>query len=271
VSKALARLRAELNDALLVRRGDRMILTPRAERLANPLGGALSTLGKLLHDSGMEARPRTVSIAMRDQFVVALTPALMRELAAASPETTLNIVPYERDRLVDDLARGTVDLAVAVDPPNAPDLIGTLLYRERFVCLTPERQPPTPADYASAWHVATTSHIGYSGIDAALARKGCARRIAAHVPYFAALVHVAESQGLFATLPLRVVEALKPRKLFVHALPIAVPGFRVSMVWHRRCDQDAENRWLRGLLRRAAQSTEPVDVQVLPEDRRALP
>lgn len=271
VSKALARLRVELQDPLLVRRGDQMILTPRAERLANPLGGTLSTLCRLLDGSAIDAHPRTVSIAMRDQFVVALAPALLRQLASVSPGTTLNIVPYERQRLVDDLAHGRVDLAVAVDPPNAPDLMGTLLYRETFVCLTPQRHPPTPEDYSSARHVATTSHAGYSGIDAALARKGYTRRIAAHVPYFAALIHVAETEGLYATLPRRVVEALKPRKLFAHALPIPIAGFRVAMVWHRRCEHDAGNRWLRNLLRQVAQSTEPLAVAGSSDDRRLRP
>jgi DNA-binding transcriptional LysR family regulator len=189
---------------------------------------------------------------MRDQFVLALAPKLLRRLAQDSPGSVLKIVPYERERVADELARGSVDIAVAVDPPDAPGLMGTTLYRETFVCLTPDRRPPTLAQYLDARHVATTAHIGYSGIDAALARKGYQRRIAAYVPYFAALVHVAESEGLYATLPRRVVEAMAPRQAFVHALPIAIPGFRVSMVWHRRCEHDADSRWLRGVLVGAA-------------------
>jgi DNA-binding transcriptional LysR family regulator len=191
---------------------------------------------------------------MRDQFVLTLAPRLLQRLAQGNPGSTLNIVAYERERVLDELARGAVDIAVAVDPPDAPGLIATTLYRETFVCLTPHRRPPTLAQYLNSRHVATTAHMGYSGIDAALARHGYQRRIAAYVPYFAALVHVAESEGLYATLPRRVVEAMTPRHAFVHALPIAIPGFRVSMVWHRRCEHDEGSRWLRGLLAAAAAS-----------------
>jgi DNA-binding transcriptional LysR family regulator len=252
VSKTLAQLRTRLADELLVRRGDRMILTPRAQRLANPLGASLNTLYKLLEEDSARPRPSVAAVSMRDQFVLALAPALLRRLTHDSPETTLNIVPYERERLADDLARGTVDVAVAVDPPDVPGLIAKTLYHETFVCLTPHRSPPTLAQYLDARHVATTSHTGYSGIDAALARKGYRRRITSHVPYFAALVHVAEAEGLYATLPRRVVEAMPPRNAFVHALPVAIPGFRVSMIWHRRCQHDLDNQWLRDLLVAAA-------------------
>ncbi len=225
-----------------------MILTPRAERLVNPLRISLAALRKVLEtDAGM-SHPSSVSIMMRDQFVVALAPAILRRLAQESAETTLNIVPYDRDRLRDDLVRGAIDAAVSVDPPATPGLMGTLLYQESFVCLTPHRDAPTLREYIAARHVATTSHSGYVGIDAALAKKGLARRIVAHVPYFAALIHVAEAHGLYATVPRRVVLAIPPKTLFVHPVPIAIPGFRVTLVWDRRCDQDATNRWLRGLI-----------------------
>ncbi len=248
VSKSLAQLRATLGDELLIRHGDGMVLTPRAAQLANPLGATLRELRRLLQDNGLRSRPSTVNVSMRDQFALALGPALLRQLARERSGTALNILPYDRERLSDDLARGAMDVAVAVDPPDAVGLIGTTLYRESFVCLTPHSSPPTLEQYLSAPQVATTAHAGYSGIDAALARKGYARRIVAFVPYFAALVHLAETQGLYATLPRRVVEALRPQRAFLHPLPLVIPGFRVSMVWHRRCDRDPDNLWVRNLL-----------------------
>jgi len=251
VSKALAQLRAELGDELLVRRGDRMIPTPRAERLADPLSFSLATLRRLFEGELAPARPAAVSIAMRDQFVVVLGAALLRGVARAGAETAVNFTPYERDRLVEDFARG-VDLAVAVDPPDAPGLMTRLLYRETLVCVTPHEKPPSLSAYLAARHVATTAHSGYAGIDASLARKGLARRIAARVPYFAALLAIAQSEGLFATVPRRVVETLAPRGLFIHPVPIALAGFPVSMVWDRRSHGDGANQWMRRLVIEAA-------------------
>jgi DNA-binding transcriptional LysR family regulator len=251
-TKTLGQLRSELNDQLLIRRGDRMILTHRAERLVDPLGATLGALDRLLEDDSKQARRTTAAIAMRDESVLALAPALVKRLAAESPHTTLKIVPYERDQLAEDLARGAIDVAVAADPPLDPNLVTALLYEETFVCLTSDRAPLTLERYLSRTHVTTSSNGWYAGVDAALARNGYKRRIVANVPHVAALLLAAE-RGLCATLPYRAALAVRPARLFIHAAPFTIPEFQVLLVWHRRSKQDPDNRWLRGVVISAAQ------------------
>jgi LysR family transcriptional activator of mexEF-oprN operon len=253
VRKTLGRLRSELNDHLLIRRGDRMILTRRGARLVDPLHATLGRLDGLLQDDDNQVRRATAAIAMRDLFALVLGPALLRQLAAQSPQTTLKLMPYEHHRLADDLAHGTVDVAVAVDPPELPDLVTMHLYSDTFVCVTSDPEPLTLERYLNASHVATTSASGHAAIDAGLARQGHKRKIVAHVPHFAALLQVAESERLCVTLPCRVVVAMRPARLFVHPLPVAIPDLRVSLVWHRKCEQEPYNRWLRGLLMAASE------------------
>jgi DNA-binding transcriptional LysR family regulator len=243
----LGHLRSELNDQLLIRRGTQTMLTRRAERLVEPLGATLGALDKLFEDDDEQAPRASAAVAMRDQFALVLAPQLMRRLAAESPQTTLKILAYDRDRLLDELMRGTVDVAVAADPPDVPDLTKTLLYREAFVCMTCDRAPLTLERYLRSSHVAT-SHSGSALIDAALSRMRYKRRIVAHVPHFAALLQAAESDGLCATLPSGVALAMHPPNLFIHAAPLAIPNLPVSLVWHRRREQDPDNRWLRELL-----------------------
>jgi DNA-binding transcriptional LysR family regulator len=251
-AKTLSHLRTELNDQLLMRRGDQMVLTRRAQRLLNPLGETLDALDKLLEDGGKPASRTRVAIAMRDEFVLALAPALVTRLAAESPQTTLKILPYTHHNLVDELAQRTIDVAVAVDPPKSPSLVTTLLYKEAFVCMTVQRGPLTLDRYLKAAHVTTTSHSGNAGVDAALGYKGYKRRIAAHVPHLAALLQAVESEGLCATLPLRVVLAMRPAKSFSHPPPIPIPDRRVMLAWHSECDPDPDNRWLRDVLMSAS-------------------
>lgn len=253
-SKTLGQLRTELNDQLLMRRGDRMVLTSRAEGLLSSLGETLNALDKLLEQDVRKTSRRRAAIAMRDEFVLVLAPALVRRLAAERPQTTLNILPYEHHSLAEGLGRRTIDVAVTVDPPRTSELVTVLLYREAFVCITADRAPLTLERYLSAEHVTATSHSGNPAVEAALAHKGYKRRIAAQVPHLAALLHAAESERLVATLPVRVVLAMRPARLFVHAPPLRIPDRRVMMAWHRECDQDPDNRWLRGVL--LAASTE---------------
>jgi DNA-binding transcriptional LysR family regulator len=110
VSKTLAALRQELGDPLLLRRGDGMVLTPRAERLAGPLAASLRSLRSLVTDSPSDTGPATIVIAMRDQFVVSLGAALLRAVTSGSPQTEIRFVSYDRERIGDELARGAVDV-----------------------------------------------------------------------------------------------------------------------------------------------------------------
>jgi hypothetical protein len=41
------------------------------------------------------------------------------------------------------------------------------------------------------------------------------------------------------------------------ALPFAMPGVAVSMLWHPRMDADEAHRWLRGLLLEISASAAP--------------
>jgi DNA-binding transcriptional LysR family regulator len=255
VSKTLAALRRELGDPLLLRRGDAMVLTPRAERLAAPLAASLRSLRGLITDSPSAPGPAVVVIAMRDQFVVSLGAALLRAVASGSPQTEVRFVSYDRERIGDELARGAVDVAVAVDPPDRPGLRQALLYRERFVCVAPEQKRLTLRGYLAGSHVVATAHAGYGGIDTALAKMGHRRRIVAYTTYFGAALHLADELGILATLPSRVAFSLPLRRIKVHPLPVALPGFACHMVWDARVDADVRGRWVRNAIRASAEGT----------------
>ena len=257
VSKTLAVLRDELSDPLLLRRGDTMVLTPRAERLLTPLSSSLNALRSVLTDTAEPSGPASVTLALRDQFVVSLGAAVLRIVARESPRTDVRFLAYERERVADDLARGAIDVAVAVDPPEASGLRQALLYRETFVCIAPQKKPLTLRAYLDAGHVTTSAHAGYSGVDHVLAERGHMRRIVATTSFFATAAQLADEVGLVATLPSRVVRAVCLQRSYVHELPFAVPAFSSRMVWDARADRDPTNGWVRDVLKRAGR--EPPD------------
>jgi DNA-binding transcriptional LysR family regulator len=230
-----------------------MILTPRAEELAGPLSAALRSLQVAMTEAPTAVVPKTVVIAMRDQFVVSLGALVIRAITAGNPRTEVRFVAYDRERVADELARGTVDVAIAVDPPDATGLRQLVLCRERFVCVAPRRDRLRLRDYLAEGHVVTTAHGGYLGVDAALAKLGHTRRIVVRTDYFAVALHLADELGLVATLPARVIDALPPRRLHAHEPPLEVPGFSVRMVWDARVDADPRARWIRDCVRQATQ------------------
>jgi DNA-binding transcriptional LysR family regulator len=252
VSKTLAALRDELSDPLLVRRGDAMLLTPRAERLRAPLASALAALRNVVANTEVPAGPAAVTIALRDQFVLSLGAGIVRGIGSESARTAVRLVSYERVRIGDELATGAVDLAIAVDPPEEAGLLQAVLYHETFVCVAPRRPRLTLRAYLAAGHVTTTAHSGYSGIDETLLAMGHTRRIVASTTYFIAAANLAQELGLIATVPERLARALSLRRSSVHALPFPSPSFSTRMIWDVRADNDPTNQWLRSLVRRAA-------------------
>lgn len=249
-SKALKHLRGEFADALLVRQGDIMVLTPRAERMLPSLGAALRVLQSLAPGHGGKQRPALVTLAMRDQFSSVLTAPLLRLLKMDGEDTALSIVPYDRERVAERLMDGTIDGAIAVEPPDLPNLMSSVLYRDEFLCLTPHEDPPSLEAFIAAQHVVTSSHAAFKGVDAVLATMGLKRRLAARLPYFTGAIDLAAEQGFFVTLPASLARK-KAGRLHVHPLPFAMEGFAVSMVWDRRVNEDAGHRWLRGRIREA--------------------
>jgi DNA-binding transcriptional LysR family regulator len=109
----------------------------------------------------------------------------------------------------------------------------------------------TPARYAAAGHIHVTRRgDSTSPIDDALAPLGLDRKIAAIVGGFSAALALARASDLVASVPERHTGTLRDQ-MHSFALPLPIPQFTVSLLWHPRMDGDAAHRWLRGCVRDA--------------------
>jgi DNA-binding transcriptional LysR family regulator len=109
----------------------------------------------------------------------------------------------------------------------------------------------TAARYATAEHV----HIlrrddDRSPIDAALGALKLERRIIATVGGFSAALALARASDLVASVPERHTGNLRDR-MHTFVLPLSLPEFTVSLLWHPRMDGDPAHRWLRGCVKQA--------------------
>src|SRR5689334_5422859 len=107
VSNALARLRQELGDPLLVRTPDGMTPTPRALELVGPVRRALAELAPIL-----EARPpfhpatsrASFQLAATDHVALLVLPRLARVLQRDAPGVELSLVPWRGEPTYEDVA-----------------------------------------------------------------------------------------------------------------------------------------------------------------------
>ena len=257
MSRALARLREVTGDPLLVRAGRKLVPTPRALDLRE-------RVGQLVQDAQAVLRPldaldldrlqRVFTLRTSEGFVETFGPALISRVAVAAPGVLLRFV-QKPDKDSKPLRDGVIDLETGVvEGETGPELRTQVLFRDQYVGVVRQDHELaegaiTPARYAAVRHVAVSRDgIAKGVIDEELAQGGLNRHIATVVGGFASAISLARSSDLVATVPERHTRGLR-EGLVSFGLPMSVPEFAVSLLWHPRMEADPAHRWLRGCVR----------------------
>ncbi len=264
MSHSLARLRSLLGDELLVRAGQRLVPTPRAEALAAPVRALLVDAERLLAPPGgfdPASLRRAFRVACTDHVSTVLLRVAERRYRAEAPGVDLHEHPIAPDSL-EQLRAGTIDVAIGVFPDAPPEVRTRPLFTDGFVTVArPDhprvRGPGLDLDaFLAEGHLLVAPRGTPSGtIDELLAAQGLKRRVARTVPSFlSALWHASESD-LLLTVSRRLVAAVAPRlPLQAFATPLPVSDYTLVLAWHPRRDAAPDDAWLRGVLLHAAAS-----------------
>ena len=252
-SHALGRLRELLDDPVLVRAGQRMVPSARAEQLRPRVDRLLSDVVELLEPTD-EVNPATMRrsfrLATTDYVDLLVVQPLSRRLAVEAPGVDLYCSPIPG--AVERLRNEQIDLAFGVFPQLPEDIEAAPMIEEDLVCVLRKGHPRargrfTRAQYAALGHVLTAPAGGTRAVvDTCLERHGLTRRVARTAPNFQAAAQLVEGTDYVLTLPRRIAERLcGPLDLVVRAPPLEVPPFVLEVIWHRRHGEDAAHRWLR--------------------------
>lgn len=256
MSRALARLREETGDPLLVRAGRGLVPTPRAlelrDRVRQVVGEAEAVLRPAMKFD-LATLERSFTIRSSEGFVETFGPALLARIAAEAPGVRLWFVP-KPDKDSTPLREGTVDLETGtIGKAMGPEVRTQGLFRDRFVGIVRKGHPlsrgrVTPQRYAAGAHVLISRRgLEMGAVDAALQTLGLMRRGAVTVGGFAPAIALAGESDLIATVPEQHTRRLW-HGLHRFALPMPVPAFTISLFWHPRMDADPAHRWLRKLM-----------------------
>ncbi|HEY9023445.1 MAG TPA: LysR family transcriptional regulator [Burkholderiaceae bacterium] len=257
MSRQLARLRVATGDPLLVRAGRGLVPTPRALELQG-------RVGSLVQDARAALRPaqrldlarleRTFTLRTRDGFVENFGAALVARVAAEAPGVRLRFVP-KPDKDNTPLRDGSVDLETGVvGQRTGPEMRAQALIRDRLVGVVHAghalaRGRMSAQRFARAGHVVVSRRgDARTGIDDALEALGLQRAVAVIVDGFAPALALARETDLVASVPEQHTGRLRAG-MHTFALPVALPAFTVSMLWHPRLQADAAHRWLRDCVR----------------------
>ncbi|MBI5515835.1 MAG: LysR family transcriptional regulator [Deltaproteobacteria bacterium] len=259
MSHHLARLRLRFGDALLVRAGRAMALTPRAEAMAGPLREALDAVRRAVADADPfdpATTSRTFTLATPDLLAPAL-PDLLAAMNAAAPGAGLRALAQPVDAPA-ALASGACELLLGAAPASAP---GVVLKRLGAIhwCVLARRGHPAFAGRltVAAWerypHVVVRSgNASPNRVARALEGAGVKRRVGVAVPGFLAAPWVVARTDMLFTAPRELVgEVVRALDLVMLDPPVALPAIPVAAMWHERVDGDAGHRWLRGVVVKA--------------------
>lgn len=257
MSRALSRLREVTGDPLLVRAGRRLVATPRALDLRSQVGALVDGANAVLRPAAkldLTKLDRRFTLRTSEGFVETFGPALLQRMRAEAPKAVLQFVA-KADKESAPLREGEVDIETGVvDLTTAPEMRALRLFEDKWVGVVRDGHPlakgkVTADRYVKAEHVHVLRRgLHSTDIDDAVRSADLDRPIAIVVHGFSAALYLARETDLVATVPERLTAGLR-KSMRAFALPLEVPTFTLSMLWHPRMDGDLAHRWLRGHIR----------------------
>ena len=260
VSNALGRLRHIFNDELLVRSGNGMQLTPRAEELKQAIQPLLRQIERVFDtDTSFDASrsSRTFVIRLSDLLEFLLLPALLDNLRHEAPGIALDVLHLPPTGTVDALERDEIDLAISMGLEPTSAIRSEVVFRDRMVCLMRKSHPLareelTREAFLAQRHLKTSmSPADLRFVDDVLAREGLERNVGLNVPHWLIVPRVLARSELVAVVPQRFAAAVAGRSLVLRELSFASGSFEWTLYWHRRHEGSRANGWLRDAIRKA--------------------
>ena len=180
-----------------------------------------------------------------------------------SPLFYVQIEPAGRD-VFSQLAAGRLDLLVVPKVGRLPhELRAADLLRERFLSVVRQDHPVaqrklTLRRFCALQHVVVYPLGGDADslVSRVLTQRGLERSVALRVPYFESALRIVAETDYIATIPAALgnppvcsdTGSRRRGALVCLKPPVAIPGFVLQAVWHRRHDDDPLQHWLRDVL-----------------------
>ena len=266
VSGALARLRQQFDDPILVRNGRVFDLTAKAEALEPLVDEAMTEISRVLDLTPTfdpATSTRTFFISASDYVLAQMTGVLLDLLAEQAPGVHVEFDSLPADAVVspNDLLRR--DVIISGTGRGVPGKKQSL-FSDRFVCIVDAANERivdgklTQADLEQMRHV--RSNFGesiHTHVDDMFTSAGIVPRVAISVQGFLPVPFVVSHTKFVAYVPERLALAYQENLgLAIVETPLSPPTLVEAAHWHPSKTNDPAIKWLVSLLRRAAELVE---------------
>lgn len=249
VSHALQRLRLQLKDELFVRSGQKMLPTPFAEQIYQPIQTALSTIQNIAipqHDFD-PSMLQSLKIAIHDEIEPIIFPQLVHHFSQLNLDIQFLSSKLDRKNMLADLAAQQIDFVIDLVQPYQENLQFEHLIEDHFVVCTQQAKMNLSL-YLSSPHIGVSSRrTGLLLEDIYLNRQQLSRQIFMRCQHYSTALQVlAQYPKSILTIPHSILKYLHyAQDLKIHQLPIELPKIRMGMYWHEHVRQNPRHQFLR--------------------------
>lgn len=261
MSRTLARLRATTGDRLLLQAGRVLVLTPYAEQLSQRIPEltreVAATLGRAEHRFDVATLEQRFTVRAGEGFLDLLGAALLARIHRAAPGVQIRFAP-KPDWNTQPLRDGAIDLEIGIVRASAPEVRARMLFRDRYVGICREGHPLLRKRSLSVGHWLQYDHtmVSRTGdaenlVDVALESSEVVRKLPMVVPSYLSAIQLVRHSDLLAVVPQSCLgNAFVPDHANANGvqrfdLPMVIPDFNISAIWHPRLDHDPAQRWFR--------------------------
>lgn len=252
VSHALARLREQVGDPLMVKVGGKMQPSPFAEALIEDVRPILRSIQRVVtppEPFDPATSTRTFRIAV--PAITALIAEVFARINEAAPDVALEWVALG-PHIYDAVANEEIDLALlGADKPLLEGLMEQIMPTlQRFTYMRAGHLAAQTWN-KQAWlewpHVMVgMSNAARQTVQDRVARDGMERQIGAHLLEFSGVAPLLARTNMHGTtVPLFMADDMKTYGLIAKRTPVDLPDITFRFFWSARLSQDPGGKWLR--------------------------
>jgi LysR family nod box-dependent transcriptional activator len=262
----LSRLRRYFGNELLVPAGRRMVLTPLAESLIQPVHSCLVQIQHAVA-SKAEFIPATSNrkfcLAVSDYVTAVLITQAMQEAARQAPDIKFELVRLD-ENIEQCLDKGNIDFLIRPSVHALPTHPKEPLFEDTHTCVVWQKNSLigntiSQKQFLELGHIAV--HFGHAPAifeDWFSVHYGETRKIEVVTQDFESACRLVVGTDRIATVMTRMARLCeKHLPLRLIRPPFSVPKVTHCLQWHRYQDQDPGHIWFRDLIKRVSKNIGP--------------
>ncbi|WP_196762248.1 LysR family transcriptional regulator [Pseudoalteromonas luteoviolacea] len=259
MSHALKRLRIAFNDPLFVRESGKMLPTQKALEIKPLTQQGLAILHQVansLDSFNQNTTNRQFVIAATDFTTKLFIYPLLNMLSVLNSNIRIKVIDLSSEVPIKALSSNHIDLVLTFSHEQAfaNNLSQQKLISGQYRVVARKKHPVVSNKlslnaYLDAKHILVSPWGADSGsLDNELNKLGKSRHIAAIVPQLMSAVELVSNSDLIATVPTLSIRQHDIANVQILEPPLALPDYKLFMVWHPSYNLDQGLIWLRSEL-----------------------